>query len=463
MTTVAVVCSPNMGIVDSWLPVVAAVRDQHPDWRVVAVVPRGWGTGIRPESVALRALEPLVDAVHIEVVPGSYRAVEDFAAAKRLQDRFTDLALNALRYDEGLLRRCPAPFAGALRALAPARRVVRVASTVMIGGRRSRLRSLRGSVLVLFDMVVRGRTGVDSLLRRLGDPPTFSLSHGLGYGEGPPRKDLYSGLPATMAYAYSELHRRELIAGHGLPPARVRATGVPRHDPDAPQPEIGPAGEQLGDEWDGGVLLISRPATSDGARPSGPTDWLPAGRKAEQLRAIHRVVCEERGFRLIVTMHPKERDDRAVRDGLPAEERDRTWTVTETHPLALAERLRFAISFSSGVAVDLLSAGVPTVELQDVRGASAFDGPDAVRDAEGRILRTGTRRNGLVLAADDEDDLRSQVGRILTDRDEVLTILGDAYRARYADPRGAVASIVRDIEAHAAGTVPPRSGPDLDH
>ena len=238
---------------------------------------------------------------------------------------------------------------------------------------------------------------------------------------------------------------------HGLPEDSVRVTGIPRHDPQGPRVVVGASGEGVGGGWDGAVLLISRPATSESEEPTSPNDWFPAGRKAARLRAIHQVVCVERGLRLVVTMHPKERDDHAIRAGLRDDEAGRTWMLTEAHPLALAPRLRFAISFASGVAVDLLSVDVPTIEFQDVRGVSAFDRPDAARDDEGRILRTSERRHALVLAADDEADLRTQVGRIIDEREEVLTTLRAAYLSRYADPRGAVASIVTDLEAFVTG------------
>jgi hypothetical protein len=445
--SVAVVCSPNMGIVDSWLPVIAAARAAHPDWRLVAIVPRGWGVGIRPDAAAVRALDGLVDAVVIEVMPGEYRWVADLRAADRIATRLARPGAWLQDLEGRLSRRGIGP----VRVM---RRLIRVGALFVPGGVRKRWSGRGGWAVVLIDAEVANRIEVRELLRALGDPPSLSLSHGLGYldpATGTPRA---VRTPVSLAYAYSETHRRRLILDHGLAETDVRVTGVPRHDPEGPKLVAEAVDAWIGPEWDDAVLLISRPATSEGERPVTSTDWLPAGRKAEQLRAIHRVVCEEHGLRLIVTMHPKERDDRAIREGLPSAQQGRTWLLTEAHPLALAPRLRFAISFSSGVAVDLLSSGVPTIELQDVRGASAFDGPDALRDDEGRVLRTSERRNALVLPADDEEDLRRQVGRILAQRQQVLAALQDAYRARYADPRGAVASIVRDLEALAAGQAP---------
>jgi hypothetical protein len=434
--------------------VVAAVREKHPHWRLVAVVPRGWGVGIRPGAVALRTLDGLVDTVVIEVTPGEYRSVTDFAAADLVRRRFTRMADLLLRLEARASRRGPQSV--------PVRALRAVAHTVGLlapGGRRVRWSAGGDCSIALVDAHVMDRSGVQALLCALGDPPCLSLSHGLGYldpatdaeGGGGVGTDTARRPSVQRAYAYSPQHRRRLMQDHGLPEDSVRVTGIPRHDPEGPLAVMGASGGGLGDGWDGAVLLISRPATSAGEEPTSPNDWLPKGRKAARLRAIHQVVCVERGLRLVVTMHPKERDDHEIRAGLPYDEAGRTWILIEAHPLALAPQLCFAISFSSGVAVDLLSVDVPTIEFQDVRGVSAFDRPDAARDDEGRILRTSERRHALVLAADDEADLRTQVGRIIDERDEVLTTLRAAYLSRYADPRGAVASIVTDLEAFVTG------------
>ncbi len=459
MTTIALLCSPNMGIVDSWLPVLVRVHERHPDWRIVTVVPRGWGIGIRADAVALRELEKLSDGIAIEIMPGAYRWVTDFHSADRARARWVRTAERAKRV-EGRLARHGVTAVRALRAC------IRVAAALAPEGTGRRWKADGRWSVVLLDAAVMSRIEVKELLRALGAPPCLSLSHGLGYPDPDGVADAVLGTPVHRAYAYSQQHRGRLMQDHGLAEATVRVTGVPRHDPEGP-PAVRAAVEDRSDSepetaWDGAVLVISRPATSDASVPSGPTDWFPAGRKASQLQAIHRVVCEERGLRLIVTMHPKERDDQAIREGLPEEGAGRTWMLTETHPLALAPRLRFAISFSSGVAVDLLSENVPTIEFQDVRGAYAFDGPDAYRDTEGRVLRTAERRYGLVLAADDEDDLREQVRRTIEDRSAVLAGLHHAYRRRYADSRGAVAGIVRDIEAYASGREP-SGGPGIEH
>ena len=453
MTTVTIVCSPNMGIVDSWLPVLAAVRERHPKWALVALVPRAWAIGIRADTAALRAAEELLDHVIIEATPGDHRRVDDLRTAGMVAGRRPALVDAVRRVDAALAVRGIARPAAEHPRGGPFERMLRRVSVLLVGGVRRPFRYVDGRTVLLVDAVVLDRPEVVDLVHALDDPPTLSLSHGLGYlpSARPVAAEGRTFAASVRAYAYSKEHANDLAEAFGLPSEQVRVTGVPRHDPKVRLPYL------TSDTLAHGVpradvLLISRPATSPHDAPGGsPIDWLPMGRKIAHLQAIHRVVCEEFGLRLVVTRHPKERDERALREGLPADAEGRTWWLSEQHPLELAAGLRFAVSFSSGVAVDLLSADVPTIELQDVTGASAYDGPDALRDAQGRVLRTSERRHGLVLPADDEDDLRAQVARILDAPEATLDGLRAAYRTRYADPTGAVATILADIESLAAG------------
>jgi len=463
MTTLVLICSPNMGIVDSWLPVLSASRDAHPNWRIVLVVPRAWHKELKPDDVALSEAGRVATDVLVEVLPGAYRRTDDFDAASRTVRALSGLAVRMERLDArivGRLDRRLGRSRGRSGRSGPFARAIGPAVARSISGRLVDPGDLArgGPLLVCHDLDVSDKDESRGVLERFGDVPRFTISHGLGV----PDAALHSVADGSMrsadpreafAYAYATTHVQHYTRTHGLEPSRVRVTGVPRHDPQARSGIVLASRSRYPLEGDDAVLLISRPATSDRDAPGGgATDWLPAGRKVAQLEAIHRVVCEQHGLRLLVRPHPKERDDGTLQRGLPPDGEGRTWSITRAHPLHLAEHVRFAVAFSSGVAVDLLAAGVPTIEFQDVTGAPAYDRPDALRDARGRILRTSERRHGIVLPADDEEDLAAQVARILEDRTTVLEELGRAYRELYAGPTGAVASILVDLEQLAAGT-----------
>lgn len=453
MTTVVTVCSPNLGIVDSWLPVLLAVRDQHPEWGIVLVVPEAWDKMIRPEGAALRIASAVADGIVVEIQPGDFRGVADFAAAAALVRRSRWIP-ELLDGTDRVVRRV---LMSATRSRSDGRTVASLATRVLaaVGGRIVRARRVdlkrladEGPVLVLYDVETNDKPDSLSALEGMDETARFSLSHGLGIPLGSEQRS--SGTVTAKdrrVYAYGSQHADYFRRAPGMRDDRVVVTGIPRHDPEARRSIGSRAGETIEPEWAGSVLLVSRQATSQRDTPGkSPRDWLPAGRKVQQLRAIHRVICEQEGLRLLVSTHPKERADGTLERGLPQSEEGRTWRFTHAHPLVLAEHIEFAVAFSSGVVLDLLASGIPTIEFQDVSGATAYDGPDALRDAEGRILRTAQRRGGLVLPADDEPDLARQVRRIRTERRAVVTELTDAYRRLYASPAGAVARILQDME-----------------
>ena len=453
MTTVVTVCSPNLGIVDSWLPVLLAVREQHPDWGIVLVVPEAWDKSIQPEGAALRIASSVADEVVVEVMPGDFRGFDDFADAAELV-RNCRWMPDLLDSTDRLVRRI---LRGATRSRSDGRTVASLATRVLaavggriVRGRRVELKRLpeEGPVLVLYDLETNDKPDSRGVLERIDEAARFSLSHGLGIPLGPEQRPAGSVTSKDRrVYAYGPDHAEYFLRARGMSNEQVVVVGIPRHDPDVRRSLSAHLSETVEHEWTGSVLLVSRPATSQRDIAGGsPRDWLPAGRKVEQLRAIHRVICEQEGLRLLVSTHPKERDDGTLQRGLPPSEEGRTWCFTNAHPLVLAPQIDFAIAFSSGVALDLLVSGTPTIEFQDVSGASAYDGPDALRDAEGRILRTAQRMGGLVLPADDEPDLARQVSRIRTQRQAVVAELTDAYRSLYASPVGAVGRILRDME-----------------
>lgn len=453
MTTLLTVCSPNLGIVDSWLPVLLAARREHRDWKIVLAVPEAWDKTIRPDGAALRMASSVADEVVVEVMPGDFRSVADFGDAARLVERSRFLP-EAIRASERLMHRLVSLLSrgrsdGRLLAVT-AGRVLATVGRGLVRARPARLwdRWMSGPVLVLYDVQYELADEVLRVTKGLRESARFSLSHGIGIPVGPEEraKGVARGLN-TRVYAYGALHREYFLRAPELTDVQVVITGVPRHDPEARRAISALEGHDDEGEWAGSVLLVSRQASSQRETPGkSPRDWLPAGRKVAQLQAIHRVVCDQEGLRLLVSTHPKERDDGTIQRGLPAHEEGRTWRFTTKHPVVLAEHVEFAVVFSSSVAVDLLASGVPTIEFQDVSGASAYDGPHALRDEKGRILRTAQRKGRLVLPADHEEDLASQVRRVRVQRDEVVRELTSAYEALYSPAVGAVSRILKDLE-----------------
>jgi hypothetical protein len=140
-------------------------------------------------------------------------------------------------------------------------------------------------------------------------------------------------------------------------------------------------------------------------------------------------------------------EDGTLAEALPADEQGVSWSISRAHPFHLAQHSRLAVTFLSGVSVDLVAMGVPVIELLDVRGLAGLDRPGSPHDDRGRPLFGPYRRDGLVIPADDLDDLRAAFTRVLADRTGTLETLASAHRSVFAAPEGAIPRIVADLVA----------------
>lgn len=412
--TLVVVCSPNLGILDNWLPVVVTASERPARPRVVLVVPhRSTVLRIDPDDTVVALTDSVVDEVLFRRVDGGFAAAPSLVEAQRLASS-ERLATLARRATDSLARRLAgrgpseAAPSGALRwllrALRPrALRRPDVDPAERIGPR----------AMLCYDVYVHLDTPSLEALAAIGPLPRASLHHGVDIVRPDPRLRAVPddrGLDVAVNL-FSELERPGYLDRHGLDGPNVRVTGVPRHERGWVERVVATSRERHEVPWDDVVFVISR--------PGGPS-YLPTERKVTALAAIHRVACEERGLRLVVKLHPKEVDDGTIGRGLPAEAEGRSWMRVRAHPFHIAQHALLAVGFWSGVLADMVALGVPAIEYLDVRGLPEHDRPGITRDARGRPVFTSLREHGLVLPADDPDEFAAHVERILEDRATVL-------------------------------------------
>lgn len=432
-----VLASPGLGILDNWLPPLAAARERRPDLEIVVVVPeRATLLDVDPDDTVVALVDGLVDRVVVPTADGGWVAQPTLAAAGRAaaSERAAVAALRVLAaVGRRLGRRVDPsrpPLTALLRGLRPAALRVRDVDLATLGGPKTR---------VCYDVYVHRKPAARRVLVALGDAPRSSLHHGIDL-VAPSAKDIASPEPHLEARAslYSASECDVYVARYGVPPDRLHVDGVPRSDASWVARVVAASAARHVIPDPGYVLVVSRPAGSS---------YLPWERKVRALRDLHRVVCEERGLRLVIKPHPKEGDDGTLAAALPAAGEGITWQRSAAHPFHLAAGAHAAVAFHSGLVVDLVDLGLPVIELIDVRGLAAHDGPDAVRDARGRPAFSAFRRAGMVLAAEDADDLRAHLDRIEDDRAGTTTALRAARDAAFARVPGAIDRIVDDLLA----------------
>ena len=432
-----VLASPGLGILDNWLPVLAAARERRPDVEVVVVVPeRTTLLDVDPDDTVVRMVDGFADRVVVPAVDGGWVAHPSLAAARRAADDERG-AVAALRVLAALGRRLGRPvdptrppLAAALRRLRPAALRGSATGLAPLGGPGTR---------VCYDVYVHRKPAARRVLAALGEAPRWSLHHGIDL-VAPSPKDVASPEPNLEARAslYAASERDVYVERYGVPAERTHVDGVPRSDPDWVARVVAASAALHPTPAPGYVLVVSRPAGSS---------YLPWDRKVRALRDLHRVACDERGLRLVVKPHPKEGEDGAAAAALPPGSEGVTWERSGAHPFHLAAGAVAAVAFHSGLVVDLVDLGVPVIELIDVRGLAPHDGPDTVRDARGRPAFSAFRRAGMVLPAEEAGDLREHLDRIAVDRAGTVATLRAARDAAFARAPGAIDRLADDLLA----------------
>jgi hypothetical protein len=427
-----VVCSPNLGILDNWLPVVTAAKERDPALRVVLVVPhRSTVLLVDPDDTLVALTDAVVDEVLFRTVDGGVVVARSLVEARRLarSERLGTLAqrlIDSVAWRIARRRPSDHPTSGPLRALV----------------RLLRPRALRGAdvdpavrigshPMLCYDVYVHLDEPSRWFLAALGPVPRASIHHGLDIVRPDERLRAVPSDPAldVAVSLFSELERPGYLDRHGLSGPAVRVVGVPRHERAWVERVVATSSARHRIDWDDVVFVVSR--------PGGPS-YLPAERKVAALAAIHRIACEERGLRLVVKLHPKETDDGTIGRGLPAADEGATWMRVRAHPFHVARHALVAVGFWSGVLADMVALGVPAIEYLDVRGLPEHDRPGVELDARGRPVFTSLRAHGLVLPADDADEFAAHLDRVLADRAGVLAEQRSAHARVLHPAEGAI-------------------------
>ena len=397
--TLVLLCAPSLGILDNWLPVLHAARRSQPDCRIVALIPdRETLAQLDASDTAHVLADEVIDATLVPLHGGGWMLADGFLSAvdaarpRRLLPRLRTRAQRARSTD-------PSALAGP-------------------------------DARVLYDIHLHKKADLGPLLEALGDTPRFSHNHGIELEASDALRVAPKGpenVRAAFVYGPSEVE--PYAHNFGLEPSAIDVVGIVRHEPAWVRTVIERSRSLHTLPFEDFVLIVSRPAGSS---------YLPRDRKVAALRALHQVAWREHGLPLVLRTHPKEHEDGTLADAFPAEEEGVSWALSRAHPFHLATRSRLGVTFLSGVSIDLVALSVPVIELLDVRELPEHDRPDARRDADGRLLFGPYRRDALVIAADGVEDLRVALAAITTDRGGSLAPLTRAFRARFADPDGAV-------------------------
>ena len=422
-------CGPGIGILDSWLPVLTKLKQSLPKAEFVCCFSKGNNIEhIHPREITITLAEKIFDSALVCLPSGlwvwshSLLALPMRYAASR-QEQFLIGIIKRLVSRRWLKWLCK-PLQGKLKNI-QRRRYARDLVA---------LKDLAtANAMLLYDVYEETKAYNRSFLRHLDQVAKFSLCHGIDINQDPiVKRYLHSRRQDRLqAYLFSAEEIPYYQGTYALSDKQLQVVGVPRHDPS--WVEYLCSQVQLDFSWDNCVLLISRPALP----------YLPFERKRQQLKNIKKIIIDELGLKLVVKRHPKEAASPVFAEIFGEENLGVTWCYANAHPMVIAKQSRFAITFYSGVAVDMLYLGVPVIEYLDLRGLPEYDTASALRDDKGEPVFS-YRHLGLVEGVSTLEDLR-QVATMMHNNPQQAHARLFAKYQQYFPATDAAAKIVGDI------------------
>ncbi len=276
--------------------------------------------------------------------------------------------------------------------------------------------------ILLFDLHELEKPYAQYISDYFSETKKYSLPHGIyvrGIGDSQDKikKPVRLGDVSNMtALLFSHEERQFYRNKYGLEVSNLQVIGIPRHET----------------QW-----LTNIEATHGGAdfykkkrfifvigRPSNDK-YHPRERKILALKDI-RKVAEKFALDIVVKAHPKEHDDAVYREAFKGMSKGLSFNFSNSHPLVLGRRCVFAVSFFSGVAVDMLRLGTPVIERLDLRGLPSADNAESLRDSNDEPVYV-YRYLELALGASDTITFEKQVERVMKHRREVIAEQRAAY------------------------------------
>ena len=225
------------------------------------------------------------------------------------------------------------------------------------------------------------------------------------------------------------------IKSFNLKKRDVLIAGIPRHHPDWMRHFSSITGHSTPIDGKDTILLVSRP---------GGSSYLPSDRKRINVETL-REFADQHNLKILIKRHPKEKHERVFEQVLKKNNRGVKWDFTESHALEASPNIIFAVTFFSGVVLDLLQRGIPTIELLDLRELPDWDHKLVSRDILGHPI-IEYREFGLVIGATTKQEFFAAAQAVMVETAATLEKLRLSYVENYRYPPLSAAQVVDKIK-----------------
>ena len=399
--SIYLLCSPNLGVLDNWLPVLFKIYKNDKNYRLVLLLPDlSIASSVHFDNAINVIANKIFELIIFQNSPGEWFKVDSLENVKAWSDSNFRVA-KFFKYAQAISAKYPKVY----RLISP---FISLYGIVNRYRHREKIVSIANQVcdtdVLLYDVHVNNHKNVSQLLSIFENNLRLSMPHGISIKLKLDHisKGRIKNINKLQIYLFSSFFERDYnIKKYGVNNENLNFFGIPRHDFEWIS-EVQHHSQSLSPQFQGdkAVLIISAPISA----------CLPRDRKIKSLKDIKKVIIEKLGMNLVIKLHPKELKEGVYEDVFGAGAYEKTWVYSDLHAFALAKERGMAISLFSGVSFDMLRLGVPCIEyidLQDIPGFDVINGKSV----------TPFARYDFVTSVSDYDEFELQVNRIIKSSD----------------------------------------------
>lgn len=427
-------CSPSLGILDNWLPVLYRLKKLAPHVNILLFFPKvSIAEQISSNNVLVDIGEEVFSDVIVLWYDGNWKHANSMLEAKKMAEtavteRFLHSCANKFK-SRGILI-----ISGFIQFL------INILSKYVFCRSDFNQFGLRDSSVVVYDVYEETKPYWDDFFDLIEDGvKKYSICHGIDINCDPivDRSAAVCVDEGMLVYLFSKTEVHYYHYSFGIPKSKLKIVGIPRHD----------------DDWVRFVQNRVLKNTYDGDNDGAPqvvlfsrslSSYLPLERKIKALKLIKKHIIDRHKFRLVIKIHPKEVNSIHIfYDIFGKDNLDVTWRISNLHPFSLAKLSKFAIVFYSGVAIDMNYLGIPVIEYLNMNELEKHDTQRSLR--KNGVPVFSYRYLGFVKGASSENELVQAIDTCVSDTDNLARALRKKYDFYFPKTKDLSDSIAESI------------------
>jgi hypothetical protein len=407
-------CSPHLGTLDNWLPVVTSMSNMLNKLNFTLIIPDA--TIVRSFSID-NAMVKISNNIFDEVLIHAYddiwiKHASVLDSMKWYQNNHITLRLFSI-----LRRLSNKQFFSYFLTWV----LILLRNKIYKKKFKINYKDFKGPVhhadILLYDVHVEANRMISNILMLFDDSNKYSLPHALTLFVHSSKPKLFNinNKDNLKVYIYTKSQSKHYDMKYDIGLDKIRIVGIPRHDIkwiETVQNESPSLPGQF--KNDNTILIFSRNATKA---------HLLFNKKVESVKNIKKLFIDSMGMKVVIKIHPNEKHEALSFKGseniyeniFGLNNYGITWIYSDLHPFALGKGKKLAISFNTGVVLDMVAMGVPCVEYIE-----------STNNSKRNV--TEFSEYGFIERASNEKELRIFVNKWLQNPNKISMLSSNTYK-----------------------------------